>query len=439
MDVIIKYLTAIFILIAPLFASAVGFDWNDNNGAGIGNFQAGGAAIAEDASTVFSNPAGLVRLKDIEADIFAVGINPRYEFQGNSCGGQNCTPLLTHKDGGQNHVAGGGYFAFPINRITTIGIGINEPFWYDTDYGTSTPLRYNIYHFDLRTLDINPSIGVKFSEMFSAGVGISIQNASSELKQALNSNPARFNDTLWRNQGDDWALGYNIGLLYQFCNNRRVGINYRSQIVHDLEGSSRIQNGAFLPLTSNRFKLKITMPPSLTGSFYYGFSDNFSAMGSVTYTGWSNSRDIQLHNAVLPNLGNLATGIGDLTLDVDFKNTMRYALGLDYSINEWWRLRAGSGYETTPTSTRTRETWFPETGRAALAIGVGFAPFTNFSIDLGYTHFMIQNASINTMRQFFQTIGKSDNHADMIGLQLNWRNPTQHKPHEPMRGQISEF
>src|SRR5690606_18987214 len=111
---------------------------------------------------------------------------------------------------------------------------------------------------------------------FSAGVGISFQNGSGEMKQALNADPALLTDTQWKSSGDDWALGYNIGLLYQFSDSKRVGINYRSQVIHDLEGNSQIKDGEFPPTISHRSKIKITMPPMLTGSFYYGFTDHFS-------------------------------------------------------------------------------------------------------------------------------------------------------------------
>ncbi|MBW8077720.1 MAG: transporter, partial [Gallionella sp.] len=44
-------------------AVASGFALVEQNASGLGNAFAGGAAIAEDASTVFFNPAGMSRLK----------------------------------------------------------------------------------------------------------------------------------------------------------------------------------------------------------------------------------------------------------------------------------------------------------------------------------------------------------------------------------------
>ena len=53
---------ALSIAAAPA-AFAAGFALQENSASGLGNAYAGGAAAAEDASTVWWNPAGMSRLK----------------------------------------------------------------------------------------------------------------------------------------------------------------------------------------------------------------------------------------------------------------------------------------------------------------------------------------------------------------------------------------
>ena len=45
-------------------ASAAGFAINDDGASGLGEAYAGGAAIADDVSTIYTNPAGMSRLQD---------------------------------------------------------------------------------------------------------------------------------------------------------------------------------------------------------------------------------------------------------------------------------------------------------------------------------------------------------------------------------------
>src|SRR5438270_13134435 len=51
---------ALMIVAAPSFGAA--FALQENSGSGLGNAFAGGAAVAEDASTVWANPAGMSRI-----------------------------------------------------------------------------------------------------------------------------------------------------------------------------------------------------------------------------------------------------------------------------------------------------------------------------------------------------------------------------------------
>ncbi|HSB25417.1 MAG TPA: outer membrane protein transport protein, partial [Burkholderiaceae bacterium] len=49
-------------LVGPALALAAGFQLNENSASGLGNAFAGGAAVAEDASTLWSNVAGMSRI-----------------------------------------------------------------------------------------------------------------------------------------------------------------------------------------------------------------------------------------------------------------------------------------------------------------------------------------------------------------------------------------
>jgi len=49
-------------LLAPTVVFGAGFALQENSGSGLGNAYAGGAAVAEDASTLWSNAAGMARL-----------------------------------------------------------------------------------------------------------------------------------------------------------------------------------------------------------------------------------------------------------------------------------------------------------------------------------------------------------------------------------------
>src|SRR3990172_2899098 len=61
-------------------AAASGFALTEQSGSGLGNAYAGGAAGAEDASTIFFNPAGLSQIKGRQLVVAGHAIKPSAKF-----------------------------------------------------------------------------------------------------------------------------------------------------------------------------------------------------------------------------------------------------------------------------------------------------------------------------------------------------------------------
>ena len=68
-------------------ASASAFQLWEQNASGLGNAYAGSAAVADNASTVFFNPAGLTQLSGVQFSAGVTGVGPRYEFRDNGSSG----------------------------------------------------------------------------------------------------------------------------------------------------------------------------------------------------------------------------------------------------------------------------------------------------------------------------------------------------------------
>ncbi len=139
-------------------ALASGFQILEQNASGLGNAFAGSAAVAEDASTVFFNPAGLTRLGrgQVVLGMDAIRLSAKFTNSG-SVGAAN-TPLPGTKPvGGDNGDAGSwqfvphGYFSYGLSRNLSIGLGINAPFGLSTDYEPSWAGRYITIKTELKT------------------------------------------------------------------------------------------------------------------------------------------------------------------------------------------------------------------------------------------------------------------------------------------------
>ena len=182
----------------PLLVHGGGFVLNEQSVSGLGTAFAGGAAAAEDASTLFFNPAGVVLLQQGEFQVAANGIIPSSEFQ-NEGSRYNLpgTPFnglpITGGNGGNGgvaHVLPNLYLTQPVFRDTnygdlSVGIGLTSPFGLETDYDPDWVGRYIALRTKFTTFEIQPTISYRLFDRLSLGAGLDVQRASARLTQAI--------------------------------------------------------------------------------------------------------------------------------------------------------------------------------------------------------------------------------------------------------------
>jgi len=196
-SIILRVVSCLVILTLPLAARAGSFQLSEQSVSGLGVAFAGGAASAEDASTLFFNPAGLTLLDKSELQLGMHAIIPSDEFtnQGTRYNLPG-TPFngLTVVGGnggnaGINHILGNLYFSHPLVRNSsygdiTVGVGVFSPFGLETDYQPDWVGRYAALRTKLTTIDIQPTLAWRYGR-FSLGGGVDIQYASARLSQAI--------------------------------------------------------------------------------------------------------------------------------------------------------------------------------------------------------------------------------------------------------------
>ena len=162
-----RVVLCLFISTLPLTVRAGSFVLSEQSVSGLGTAFAGGAASAEDVSTLFYNPAGLARLDYGEFQMGLHAIIPsdeftnqgsRYNLPGTPFNG---LPVSGTNDGnaGVFHIIGNTYLSQPIFRNSsygdlTVGLGITSPFGLETDYSPDWVGRYAALRTKLLTLDI---------------------------------------------------------------------------------------------------------------------------------------------------------------------------------------------------------------------------------------------------------------------------------------------
>lgn len=397
-------------------AFAAGFQLLEQNASGLGNAYAGSAAVAENASTIFYNPAGMTQLKahEFSAGLTAIGTSFKFSDRGSSVG------LLAGTGNGGD--AGGwgvvpdGYLSWALNNDLYVGVGVGAPYGLKTEYGSPWLGAAQSTRFDVRTYNINPSMAFRVNDTVSLGFGLDWQRLMAEyLRLVAVNNPTNATSPLKLNM-DANAWGWNVGALFNVTPTARVGMSYRSAISYDLKGNIEVSgpSAATNAALSGGANASLKVPDIFILSATQQLSDKWQMLGDLSWTGWSS----------IPKLDVLrASGALAQTLDTDFRDTWRLAVGASYQYNESMKLKFGIAYDQTPVKNETtRLVSLPDNDRTWLSFGSQWVPTRGSTVDLGISYLYMSDPSIDNNQAAQgrgRVTGNYNNSAWILGAQYS--------------------
>jgi long-chain fatty acid transport protein len=357
----------------PGLAFASGFGLIESNADGQGAAYAGSGAVAENASTIFFNPAGMTLLpgRQIVASVHAIRYSAKFNdgnpatSDGGDAGDLSLLPNL--------------YYAMPLSANTWFGFGINVPFGLKTEYDPTWTGRVQGIKSEMKTVNLNPGIGMRLTEKLSVGIGVSAMYIEAELTGFAGA------PGVLTVAGNDWGYGYNLGLLYEWDKDTRVGLSYRSKVKQKLEGNAQFSVLSSLdgPITASA-----TLPDTATLSVYKRLDPQWAVLGDISWTGWSEFQELR----ILRDTGATLTVTPE-----NWEDTLRFSLGAHYQLTGRTKLRMGVGYDESPVpSSQYRTARIPDSDRTWVAFGLGYRLNKDDSIDVAYSHLFVKDAPIDT-------------------------------------------
>jgi long-chain fatty acid transport protein len=215
---LILILILILILVSAGSVFAAGFALIEQSMSGLGNAYSGGAASAEDASTIFYNPAGMTLLNGRQLILGAHVIMPSVKFHNEGSTHVTGQPLSGGNggDGGVTKAVPNLYYSRKVSDKFFVGMGINTPFGLATDYNKTWVGRYHAVESDVMTVNINPSVAYKINDQISVGAGLNVQYLKAILSNAVDFGTAGYslgipgllpqsNDGFAEMEGDSWG------------------------------------------------------------------------------------------------------------------------------------------------------------------------------------------------------------------------------------------
>jgi long-chain fatty acid transport protein len=413
------------------FGSA--FALQEQNASGLGHAYAGGAAAAEDVSTIFYNPAGLVRLQTTQIVVAGNLICPSAKFSNNASQPAAFQTLGgTGGDAGSCALVPNLYLGVPFTDKWSFGLGINAPFGLKTEYDSNWLGRFQAVKSKVETININPALSWEPTKNLTVGAGVNWQQVKATLTNQVNyaalyaqgvsglvangTIPAAAAPTLIgaaaglesgaNVSGNDSAWGWNAGILWQATPEARIGAAYRSAIKYNVNGTvsfnnptavgtlppslapvgQLLVNGVNAALVNGNVSLALKVPETANVSVFYQLNNQWDLMADLQYTGWSSVQQLQVVRS---------TGSVLETLPENFRNTWRGSVGANYRYTDNWTLRGGLAYDQSPVNNTDRSPRLPDNNRTWIALGTQYKFNPNWAVDVAYAYIIVADSSIN--------------------------------------------
>lgn len=443
-------------------ASAAGFVFHQQNSRANGLGMAY-AAVADDPSAVFFNPAGLGFLRGIQITTGVSYINGREKYRSNRT--FNDAEARTQYIGIPHFYASGA-----ITDQITLGGGVGAPYGLELDWPDLAETRYSNQFAYLRNQFLSAAVAYRPVDWLSISAvghfvttrrflpglprnGLRLHKAvdtSEAIFRNLRANPAfaRASNGALRRQarsisdsipepqarlkGNGDGFGYTLGVLVKPIKELSLGLTYRSEVnirgggtlrftgVQDPQG---LPAGAFTnTLVHSRVRTSLLLPPSLSLAVASHLMDKILLTASADWTGWSTIKDIRIRirsNRPRPvdvihlrwsDAWALRFGVEYLLIgqysEIE-RNSLKGSLDadeaadLEESTEGGWALalRAGYIWDESPVPNSTLSAFLPDNDRHAFTLGVG--------LDLGWMRFDLafQYFDFKTVRKTNPTEG----------------------------------
>ena len=406
--------------------TAAGFQLAEYSATGLGRAYAGEAAMADNASAQWRNPAMLTYLEGTQVSVGAIYVNPNLDVDGNT---RFVTGDLRSEsdDFANDAVIPNLYVSHRYNDKLAVGLAFGTNYGMETDLGTDFTAAHFGNEASITTVEANLNMGYQLTETVSVGGGIRYVMGEGSFGATVPSQtaavtPLNEGDTLKYMEGDDTAWGWQIGAAWQLNPNHRVGISYKSAVDLKLEGYATglgfgLANGA-----RDDGHMDLSLPATAELASFHQLSEKLALHASFNWTDWSSFEKLE---AELDTLGTQMVKVEN------WKDNYRFAVGATYQVDPKLTLRTGVAYDTSAVSDKNRTITIPETDRTWLSLGASYNFTKQFTLDGGFTYIIAKDAPITESRGYDsddaaqavggQFVGETSGHVWLIGVQANYR------------------
>ncbi|MGR5528669.1 outer membrane protein transport protein [Vibrio alfacsensis] len=388
-----KTLLAVTVAMASSQAMAAGFQLNAQSATGVGRAFAGDAVIADNAAVMARNPAAMALFDKMELSLGFESITSMIEVKDAKYCGVGCQvapnmfppqDIANTDDVGGTSIAPNIHLIVPVNDKFAWGVNAYSNFGTKTEFSDSYVAAEYGGLTDVKSFNFGVAGSYRLNEQWSFGAGLDLIYGQGTMKriagQGFPSLPemgVKPGATLLNvDKADGFAVGFNVGTVFELNENNRFGLSYR----YSPEFEAKDDKGQ---------KIVLPLPDMAEFSGYHKIEDTkFAVHYSIQYIGWGAFDQIEFKNLK----DSLLTG--SYNKDYQWQDGWHYAIGGTYYLNNDWTLRAGYMYDTSAQDQVTSIS-VPDSDRQWLSAGFTYHIDTKSNVDFGFTYLMGDDVSVN--------------------------------------------
>jgi long-chain fatty acid transport protein len=150
-------------------------------------------------------------------------------------------------------------------------------------------------------------------------------------------------------------------------------------------------SAAFNASQSSGAKADLKLPDTFILSATHQVNNKWELLGDISWTGWSSIPKLDLVRT-----SGASNGATAQTLDTDFRDTIRVAIGANYQYSEDLTLKFGLAIDQSPVKGETtRLVSLPDADRTQLSTGAQWKLSNGAKLDVGVAYLTIADSTIN--------------------------------------------
>jgi long-chain fatty acid transport protein len=331
----------------------------------VGLAAAGYAARAQDASTVYRNPAGMSLLEGSQAQFGAQLTYGNVAFTKD-----DSSPFLRNDNGGGNAFgalpAASLFLTIPLSDRFAVGFGSYSSFGLVTKYNSDWVGRYYIQEGALLGMSLMPAVSFKATDWLSIGAGLNAMYGYFDTKVAIRTRLDGTDDGQMKLQDSTWGFGANAGIMAEPAQGTRLGLTYQSPTSLDFKATPSFNRSV---LTSPpQLNFGMTVPQSVMLSAYQELNDKWALLANVGWQNWNQFGQVEVQVNYVP-VGDGGTDYRATTANLNYQDTWHGALGVQFRASEKWLFSTGVAYDSSAVSDSNRTLSVPM--GQAYRIGLG--------------------------------------------------------------------